>query len=464
MDLTPLGPDNVAVAEPATEVARQTTNTEVSAQTAARDSGQRVLEPGYKQTEMGMIPEDWNVAKLGEKAYFRTGPFGSALHKSDYTVDGIPLINPMHILDGKLAPSRAMTITEEAARQLSEYRLRGGDIVIGRRGEMGRCAVVQESQVGWLCGTGSLIIRCTEGVAPDYLQRVLSSADVVSAIEDASVGSTMINLNQGVLSGLSIQFPPLPEQRAIAAALSDVDALLAKLDALIAKKRDVKQAAMQQLLSGKQRLPGFSGEWEVKRLGDLFQFLSTANNARSDLSEYGDVGYIHYGDIHTGTSSFLDCTAREMPHIAQAKVKNTPLLEDGDLVMADASEDYEGIGKSVEVLNVGGRKIVAGLHTFLLRGNRELIVNGFKGYLQHIPTVRTALVKLATGISVYGVSKSNVKSIEVLLPCAEEQTAIAAVLSDMDAELAALEARRDKTRALKQGMMQELLTGRIRLL
>jgi type I restriction enzyme M protein len=125
--------------------------------------------------------------------------------------------------------------------------------------------------------------------------------------------------------------------------------------------------------------------------------------------------------------------------------------------------DYEGIGKCFEVSRATGRKIVAGLHTLLLRGDKELLAIGFRGYLQFLPEVRAALVRFATGISVYGVSKSNVRSIEVRLPEALEQTAIAEVLSDMDAELAALEQRRDKTRDLKQGMMQELLTGRTRL-
>ncbi|MCA1688561.1 MAG: restriction endonuclease subunit S [Actinobacteria bacterium] len=216
-----------------------------------------------------MIPEDWEVKRLGEEATFRTGPFGSALHKSDYTTGGIPVINPMHIVDGQLAPTETMTIRESSAKQLSDFRLRAADIIVGRRGDMGRCAVVQEQQAGWLCGTGSLIIRCTRNVSPDFLQRVLSSPAAISAIEDSSVGSTMINLNQGVLGRLLIQLPSFSEQRAIAAALSDVDALIAALDKLIAKKSAVKTAAMQQLLTGKQRLPGFSGAWEVKRLGDV---------------------------------------------------------------------------------------------------------------------------------------------------------------------------------------------------
>jgi type I restriction enzyme S subunit len=116
------------------------------------------------------------------------------------------------------------------------------------------------------------------------------------------------------------------------------------------------------------------------------------------------------------------------------------------------------------VKNATDRKVVAGLHTLLLRGDKKILVDGFKGYLQYIPAVKDALKKAATGISVYGISKNNVKNVSVFLPDVIEQQAIAAILSDMDAEIVELEQRREKTRALKQGMMQELLTGKTRLL
>lgn len=262
---------------------------------------------------------------------------------------------------------------------------------------------------------------------------------------------------------IRLALPPLPEQHAIAAALSDVDALISALDKLIAKKRDIKQAAMQQLLTGKKRLPGFSGEWKLRTIGEIFQFLNTANNSRSDLSANGEIKYIHYGDIHTKWVSFLDCENDELPLIQKRKLSNVPFLEDGDLVMADASEDYGGIGISVEVKNATGRKVVAGLHTLLLRSNKQVLADGFKGYLQYIPNFKDSLTRIATGISVYGISKKNLRGISIRLPAILEQQAIAAILCDMDAEITALEQKRDKTRALKQGMMQELLTGKIRL-
>jgi len=203
---------------------------------------------------------------------------------------------------------------------------------------------------------------------------------------------------------------------------------------------------------------------EVRKFGEIFQFLNTANNSRSDLSENGEIKYIHYGDIHTQWRSFLDCSSDELPLIQRDKVGNVPFLEDGDLVMADASEDYEGIGISVEVKNATGKKVVAGLHTFLLRGDKEVLADGFKGYLQYIPAVKDSLRKAATGISVYGISKNNVRNISLCLPGITEQNAVAAILSDMDAEITAIEQKRDKIRALKQGMMQELLTGKTRLI
>ena len=426
------------------------------------------LRPGYKQTEVGVIPENWNARKLAELASFRTGPFGSALHKSDYTNDGVPVVNPMHINDGRIEPTRTMTITESAAAALSDFRLTTGEVIIGRRGDMGRCAGVREEQVGWLCGTGSMIVRPVANVDADFLQRVLSSATVISAIENSSVGSTMINLNQGTLGGLMIQAPPLPEQRAIAAALSDVDALLGGLDRLIAKKQGLKQAAMQQLLTGQTRLPGFSGEWEVKRLGELFTFSGGHTASRDQLSDTGYC-YLHYGDIHLSKMTFIDIEAEflEIPKlvVGLSDVSSASLLKDGDVAFVDASEDDEGTSKHIVVVNRDDRPYISGLHTIVAKSKGNRMNNLFKRYCFQTRNIKEQFRFFAVGTKVSGISKTSVAKIELHFPPSlKEQSAIATILSDMDTELAALEARRDKTRALKQGMMQELLTGRIRLL
>jgi type I restriction enzyme, S subunit len=206
------------------------------------------------QTRLPGFSGEWEVRQLGDVCAFRTGPFGSALHKSDYIIDGVPLVNPMHIVDGSIIPTRDMTVTVDAAHRLSDFLLRDGDVIIGRRGDMGRYAVVRAHQHGWLCGTGSLIVRIVYDSVPDFIQRVLSSREVITAIASSSVGTTMTNLNQGVLRQVRLRLPTPAEQTAIAAVLSDMDAELSTLESRRDKTRALKQAMMQDLLTGRIRL------------------------------------------------------------------------------------------------------------------------------------------------------------------------------------------------------------------
>jgi type I restriction enzyme S subunit len=409
------------------------------------------LRDGYKRTEVGVIPEDWGSRKLGELATFRTGPFGSALHKSDYTSNGIPIVNPMHIVDGEIVPTQSMTITEAAATALSEFRLKVGEVVIGRRGDMGRCAVVRSEHSGWLCGTGSMIVRPSAGIETRFLQRVLSSPSVISAIEDTSVGSTMINLNQATLGGLTIQVPPTVEQRAIATALSDVDALLAKIDQLIAKKRDLKQATMQQLLTGQTRLPGFSGEWEVKRLGDLAETGSGGTPPSSVTAYYdGDIPWVSIADMTSG-GKVIFATER---NLAPQGLKNSAaqMFPVGTVLYAM----YASIGEcSIAGVPLCSSQAILGIRT------KAMLDRDFLFY--HLTSLKPIIKTMGQQGTQANLNAGMVRAFEIMLPKLPEQTGIATVLSDMDTELSALEARRDKTRALKQGMMQALLTGRIRL-
>ena len=392
------------------------------------------VKPGYKQTEAGVIPEEWASTRLGECARFRTGPFGSALHKSDYTNDGIPVVNPMHLVNGGIEPTRTMTITEEAANNLADFRLKAGEIVMGRRGDMGRCAVVQPLQAGWLCGTGSMIIRCESVADAEFLQRVLSSPQAISAIEDASVGTTMINLNQGALAGLKIQLPPLPEQRAIATALSDVDGLLGGLDRLIAKKRDLKQAAMQQLLTGQTRLPGFHAEWEVKRLGDLASVSKGTQLHSSETDEGGKFAHLNGG-----------ITPSSYTHKSNTDGNTIAISEGGNSCgfVQFMTEPYWCGGHCYSVIPSGVDNL--------------FLYHALKGQ-------QSAIMGLRVGSGLPNVQKTGLLDFKIELPATlPEQTAIAEVLTELDAELAVLEQRREKTRALKQAMMQELLTGQTRL-
>ncbi len=420
---------------------------------------------GYKLTEVGMIPEDWEVKKMSQVCNYQNG---TSLEKYFNGSQGLNVISiGNYSMDGKYIDTNSY-IDWKYHKEIKRFILRHDELCMILNDKtsigaiIGRVLLIKEDNK-YVFNQRSMRITPYETIFPLYLYHVINGDLLHNKIVSLAKPGTQIYVNTGDITGLDIPIPKSEEQHAIATALSDIDALITSLDSLIIKKHDIKQATMQQLLTGKTRLPGFSGKWEGKKIGDIFQFLSTANNSRSDLSEFGEIKYIHYGDIHTKWRSFLDCSRSELPFIQKDKAGNVPFLEDGDLVMADASEDYDGIGISIEVKNATGKKIIAGLHTFLLRGDKEVLADGFKGYLQYIPAVKDALKRTATGISVYGISKNNVRNISISVPDISEQQAIATVLSDMDAEIAALEHKREKTRMLKQGMMQELLTGKTRL-
>ena len=235
---------------------------------------------------------------------------------------------------------------------------------------------------------------------------------------------------------------------------------------MLAKKRDLKAAAMQQLLTGQTRLPGFHCEWVVKTFGELFNFSGGYSASRDELTFNGHC-YLHYGDIHGSKKTSIDTSAdfQTIPKldIPLKKVATKSLLEDGDVVFVDASEDDEGTSRHLVVINKEKRPFISGLHTIVAKSKTPELCTEYKRYCFQTAAIRQQFLFYAVGTKVSGISKSNIPKLKIPLPPHPEQTAIAAVLSDMDAELAALEERREKTRALKQGMMQELLTGRIRL-
>ncbi len=254
---------------------------------------------------------------------------------------------------------------------------------------------------------------------------------------------------------LAINGPQEIRERAIAAALSDVDALLAKLDELIAKKRDLKQAAMQQLLTGRTRLPGFSGEWEVRRLRELGTF-AKGKGIRKDEVVADGLPCIRYGEIYTSHS---DHVRSFYSFITRTTAKQSHRIKNGDLLFAGSGETSEEIGKCVAFL--GDHEAYAGgdIVVFSPSGQNSM----FLGYLMNHPLVASQKARMGQGDAVVHISATSLAELDLRLPNPDEQAAIADVLSNMDADIELLEARRNKTHALKQGMMQELLTGRIRL-
>ena len=234
----------------------------------------------------GRLTEEWRSGdnpeqtfkKLGQAGIeVKTGPFGSALHKSDYVNGGIPVINPMHISNGTIKPSEAMTISHEKYTSLEAWHLRKGDVVVGRRGEMGRASVV-ESDESQLCGTGSMILRVGEDALPKYLEIILRSPTAVSYFNSASVGSTMVNLNQKVIKNLEVYFPSLSEQTEI---VRRVDQLFAHADR-IEQQVNNAQARVSNLTQS-ILAKAFRGELTEQWRKDNPELISGENSAEALL-------------------------------------------------------------------------------------------------------------------------------------------------------------------------------------
>jgi len=413
------------------------------------------VRPGYKLTEVGVIPEQWDAKPLKDISPKQS--VGLVINPSTYfdKAGTVPMLVGSDVGENTINWGTAKRITTASNQLLSASRLRASDLVMVRVGEPGTAAVIPPEFDGCNCAS-MMIVRRDSSFDSTWLCFAMNSPLGRSRVASVQYGTAQKQFNISDAVDFLYPVPPLPEQRAIAAALSAVDALLGGLDRLIAKKRDLKQAAMQQLLTREIRLPGFLGEWEAKRLGELGRFLK-GSGVKKDEARSGDLPCIRYGEIYTHhddyVRSFNSWISREVAD------KATPLRR-GDVLFAGSGETKEEIGKCVAfVVDV---EAYAGGDIVILRptGANSL----FLGYFLNAPAVASQKASRGQGDAVVHISASALASINVSLPSLDEQTAIAAVLSDMDAELSALEARRAKTRALKQAMMQELLTGRTRLI
>ena len=418
------------------------------------------VKPGYKLTEVGVIPEDWECNEIGELA-LRVGsgitPTGGEKIYKEY---GIPFVRSQNIGWGDLLLDDLAYITDKTHESFQSSEIKQGDVLLNITGaSIGRSAVADKRLNRGNVNQHVCEIRPTNNLDSYYLNNYLLSANGQKQIDSFQAGGNRQGLNYQQVRSFKVPLPPLPEQHAIATALSDVDTLITKLDQLIAKKRDIKQATMQQLLTGQTRLPGFSGEWEVKRLGEFGStYGGLTGKTKSDFGS-GNAFYITFMNIMSNV--MINDSEFGMVRINQNEKQNSVL--ENDIFFNGSSETPEEVGLCA-VLKAKLDNVYLNSFCFGYRLRINEIADGlFLAYYFRSNVGRELLKSLAQGATRYNLSKRALLMVEFQLPPFPEQQAIATILSDMDAEITALESRRKKTRALKQGMMQELLTGRIRL-
>ena len=445
-------------------------NSEQGTTGSALGGGRRVpLEPvpaGYKRTEVGVIPEDWERSSVRAIASSTRnaivgGPFGSDLVSKDYVAHGVPVIRGQN-MSGRWVSGSFVFVTPTKAKSLEANLAHPGDIIFTQRGTLGQVSLVPAKPFSaYLVSQSQMKLSVNRKVAdPLFLFYFFTSYEQQKSIQGRTIQTGVPHINLGILREMPVRLPPLAEQCAIAEALSDVDGLLTALEALIAKKRAVKQAAMQQLLTGKSRLPGFSGTWETKRLGEIGEISGAGVDKKIRPNEI-HVRLVNYLDVYRKTFLY----SKDLTHEVSAKQDQIwrCAVEKGDIFFTPTSEVRDDIGRSA----VAMEDIADGVYSYHVVRLR-LIVDWdlrFRAYVFNTKRFYAQASMLCEGSGTrYVITLPKFRSIFVHFPPKmEEQRAIASVLSDMDAEIAALEQRRDKTRTVKQGMMQQLLTGRVRL-
>jgi type I restriction enzyme, S subunit len=389
------------------------------------------LRAGYKQTETGIFPEEWDIARIVDVASITTG----SRNTQDRVDDGA---FPFFV--------RSQTI-----ERINSFSFDGEAVLTAGDG-VGTGKVFHYINGKFDLHQRVYKISNFSGRLVGYFFYVYFSNRFFDRIMSMTAKSSVDSVRREMIADMLIPLPPPTEQRAIAAALSDLDALIASMDALIAKKRDLKQAAMQQLLTGMARLPGFKGEWATKRLGDVS--IVDPENLSAGTSRSYAFKYISLEDVDAGRLlGFSELEFRSAPSRARRKITF------GDILVATVRPNLKShllfLQKSSDWICSTGFAIV--------RCIPEISSSGY--VFQHMfgNVISEQIEKLITGSNYPAISSNDVRALQLPMPSVEEQSAIADVLSDMDTDLIAIEAKRDKVRALKQGMVQELLTGRIRL-
>lgn len=413
---------------------------------------------GYKQTEVGVIPEDWNPVTIGDfvtKVGSGITPRGG---NSNYKEYGRPFVRSQNVGWGTLLLTDLVYIDDDTHKSFSSTELRQGDILLNITGaSIGRSAIADAYLAGGNVNQHVCIIRTEAAkVNSHFLNLFLLSAQGQQQIDSFQAGGNREGLNFGQIRSIKFPLPPtIAEQESIAEALSDADALIESLEQLIAKKRQIKQGAMQELLSPKQ--------------GDEIRFLKEVSSLKGRIGWQGlkqtEFTINEEEPFLITGMNFKDGAIRwnEVYHISEERYE---MASDIQLRPADVLMTKDGtIGKVlyIDTIPYPG-KASLNSHLLLFRPIKGSYYPKYLYYQLCSQRFKNFVEESKSGTTFFGLSQAAVGNYPVLLPPMEEQVNIAITLSDMDSEIAALEEKLAKARQIKQGMMQELLTGRVRLI
>ena len=391
----------------------------------------RKVPEGYKVTEVGVIPENWDTNLLGDIIVVYRG--GSPRPIQDYLTTSNSGINWIKIGDVGIG-AKYIEKTEEKIIPEGITRSRyvkPGDLLLSNSMSFGRPYILRTDGCihdGWL-----VLKNYEETLESNFLYYLLSSDVVLQQYKSKAAGSGVLNLNKDLVNSVNLVVPPLTEQKSIAEALSDTDNLIQSLEKLIDKKKKIKQGAMQQLLTGKKRLPGFIEQWEIKKLGDIVSINKGQLITEKDAQD-GTIPVIAGGKKPSYYHSFPNRQGKTITISASGANAGYVGFYTEPIFASDCSTIGENDKYSIEFI-----------------------------YYQLLMLQET-IYYAQTGGAQPHIHPKDLKPLLINYTNLKEQNAIAQVLSDMDAEIEALEEKLEKVKTIKQGMMQELLTGRIRLI
>ncbi len=419
------------------------------------------IPPGYKQTEIGVIPKDWEVKNIesftpqGKKYGIVDGPFGSNLKTEHYRKSGIPIITSGYVTDGKFFADEYLYVDKEKFKQEKRSAVRGGDIIMAKIGaRCGASAILPKNHPEGILSGNALKITIDENkFSTFFVWQILWNLYVKGDLELLKTTGAQPALSMANLKKFQIAVPETKtEQDIIADVLLDFNALVSKLESLIDKKKLIKQGAMQELLTGKRRLPGFGGKWQIKKLGEVADFERGQGLSKSDLKDNGIYKCIHYGQLFTGYKELI----KEI--FSKTDVADNHFYsKTNDVLMPTSDVTPRGLA-TASCIKENGIMLGGGIMVIRLHPEYDGV---FLSYF--ITQNKNAVLKFVKGSTVFHLYASDITNFEIKFPELKEQTAIANILSDMDAEIEKLESQLAKYQSIKQGMMQTLLTGRIRL-